>query len=246
MRVEAFVIHLARAEQRRPQVETLRRALPMPAHVIEAVDGREMTRDEIASVYRPRLHRPHYPFPLGAGEIGCFLSHRKAWREIVARRLDAGLIVEDDITVDGEAFGRVLELVKEVAGPADYIRFPHKAGGEAGRVVVQANDGSSMLEPRTPGFGTIMQLVGHDAASRLLEFTETVDRPVDTFLQMRWAHGLRVLSARPIVTSEISRDLGGTMAQGHRRGIVDTISREIRRPLYRGVVRLRNKMVGFS
>lgn len=241
MQVEGFVIHMARAEQRRPQVEALRNALPVPVDVVDAVDGREMTSAEIASVYRPRLHRPHYPFPLGAGEIGCFLSHRKAWREIVARRLDAGLIVEDDVTVDGDAFSRVFELAKGIAKPADYIRFPHKAGGEAGRVLVQTDDGSSIIEPRTPGFGTILQLVGHDAASRLLALTEAFDRPVDVFLQMRWLHGLRILSTRPLVTSEISRDLGGTLIQARRRGIVDTINREIRRPLYRGAIRLRNR-----
>lgn len=241
MQVEGFVIHLARAEGRRPQVQALRDVLPMPVDVVDAVDGREMSRDEIASVYRPRLYRPHYPFPLGAGEIGCFLSHRKAWREIVARKLDAGLIVEDDVTVDGEAFGRVFDLAKGIAGPADYIRFPHKTGGEAGRVVVQADGGRSVIEPRTPGFGTILQLVGHDAASRLLALTEAFDRPVDVFLQMRWLHGLRILSARPLVTSEISRDLGGTLIQARRRSLIDTINREIRRPLYRGAVRLRNR-----
>jgi hypothetical protein len=31
------------------------------------------------------LHRPRYPFALRAAEIGCFLSHRRAWREILDR-----------------------------------------------------------------------------------------------------------------------------------------------------------------
>lgn len=246
MRIEGFVIHLARAVQRRPQVETLRGALPMPVNVIDAVDGRAMTPAETAAVLRPRLYRPRYPFALGAGEIGCFLSHRKAWREIVARGLDAGLIVEDDVAVDAEAFGRLLELVRGVAGPADFVRFPQKLRGETGPVVGRSDDGCSIIEPATPAFGMVMQIVGRDAAARLLELTETFDRPVDAVLQMRWLHGLRVLSARPVVTAEISRELGGTLAQSSRRGLYDTISREIRRPLYRGAVRLRNRLLSPS
>jgi len=246
MRIEGFVIHLARAERRRPQVEALRGALPMPVHVIEAVDGRAMTPNEIASVYRPRLYRPRYPFALGAGEIGCFLSHRKAWREIVARDLDAGLIVEDDVAVDAERLRRLLDLVGQVAGPADFVRFPQKERGEAGPVVGRGESGSLLIEPVTPAFGTVMQIVGRDAAARLLDLTETFDRPVDVLLQMRWLHRIRILSARPLVTAEISRELGGTLVQARRHSLSATMKREIQRPLYRGTVRLLNRLTRLS
>jgi GR25 family glycosyltransferase involved in LPS biosynthesis len=246
MRIEGFVIHLARAERRRPQVEALRDALPMPVHVVEAVDGRAMTPDEIASVYRPRLYRPRYPFALGAGEIGCFLSHRKAWREIVARDLDAGLIVEDDVAVDAERLRRLLDLVGQVAGPADFVRFPQKERGEAGPVVGRGESGSLLIEPVTPAFGTVMQIVGRDAAARLLDLTETFDRPVDVLLQMRWLHRIRILSARPLVTAEISRELGGTLVQARRHSLSATMKREIQRPLYRGTVRLLNRLTRLS
>ena len=242
MRIEGFVIHLARAEQRRPQVETLRGSLPMPVHVIDAVDGRAMTPDQIAAVCQPALHWPRYPFALGAGEIGCFLSHRKAWREIVERDIVAGLIVEDDVAVDIGGFTRIMELVSAVAGPADFVRFPQKLRGETGAEVGSGQEGCSLIEPATPAFGMVMQLVGREAARKLLDATEVFDRPVDAVLQMRWLHGVRILSARPLVTTEISRDLGGTLAQSGRRGILETIGREIRRPLYRGAVRLRNRL----
>lgn len=241
MRVEGFVIHLARATQRRPQVEALCARLPMQAHVIDAVDGRAMSPAEIAAVCRPALYRPHYPFALGAGEVGCFLSHRKAWHEIVARGLDAGLVVEDDVSVDIDGLARIMDLVKARAGPGDFVRFPQKHGGEAGPVVGTGESDASLIEPVTPAFGMVMQLVGRDAARKLLAATEIFDRPVDAVLQMRWLHGVRILSARPLVAKEISRELGGTLVQAGRRGIIETIVREVRRPLYRGSVRLKNR-----
>ncbi|TAM98812.1 MAG: glycosyltransferase family 25 protein, partial [Rhizobiaceae bacterium] len=106
--VEAFIIHLARADQRRPQVEKLLTQLQMPAGIIHAVDGNTLSQEEIAAVYRRHLHRPHYPFALRPTEIGCFLSHRKAWQAILDRKLDAGLTVEDDVTVDGALYPGLL------------------------------------------------------------------------------------------------------------------------------------------
>ena len=38
--------------------------------------------------------------------IGCFLSHRKAWKKIVEQKLDAGLILEDDIRISPLTFNK--------------------------------------------------------------------------------------------------------------------------------------------
>lgn len=239
MRVEGFVIHLERAMQRRPQVDRLLSDLPMPASVVDAVDGAALSQVEIDSVYRRNLWRPRYPFELGKGEIGCFLSHRKAWREILDRGLDAGLIVEDDVAVEREALERTLGAIEATACPADFVRVPQKVRGESGPVVA-SGAGCPIIRPNTPAYGMIMQVVGREAAARLLEITECFDRPVDAVIQMRWLHGARVLSTRPVIVSEISGALGGTLAQSKRKTLLDTIGREVRRPIYRGMVRLRN------
>ena len=80
IRAEAFIIHLARAEARKPQVERLAATLPLPINVINAVDGLALGDREIEAAYRRHLYRPRYPFALRKAEIGCFLSHRKAWQ----------------------------------------------------------------------------------------------------------------------------------------------------------------------
>src|SRR5690606_24624421 len=97
MKIEGFIIHLARARSRRGQVDELLQHLPVPARILEAVDGQSLPAAELSAVYRRHLHEPPYPFGLRAGEIACFLSHRKAWKEIVKRDLDAALVLEDDV-----------------------------------------------------------------------------------------------------------------------------------------------------
>ena len=77
----------------------------------------------------------------------------------------------------------------------------------------------------------VAQIVTYDAARRLLERTERFDRPVDAYLQLRWKHGVRVLTLWPNGVREISSILGGSMIQEKSTG--DRIRREILRPLYR-------------
>ena len=62
MSLEAFVIHLARAAARRPQVDRLRAMLPMPVTVLDAVDGETLPDDLVAQVYQQQLRSPRYPF----------------------------------------------------------------------------------------------------------------------------------------------------------------------------------------
>ena len=92
--IETFVIHLARAEGRRAQVEKLLKGTPYPARVLGAVDGAQVS-DAVrnAAVSNDPLFAPAYPFPIGPGEFGCFQSHRKAWQMILDEGLDAALIL---------------------------------------------------------------------------------------------------------------------------------------------------------
>src|SRR5690606_20025823 len=144
MRIEGFVIHLKRAVGRRPQVDELLRRLPVPTHVLDAVDGQTLTDAEVASVYRRGLHQPHYPFALRRGEIACFLSHRQAWREIVDRNLDAGLVLEDDVGLDPVLFKKALQLAETLCdGSPAYILFNFRKPGENAAVITA--DGSARI-----------------------------------------------------------------------------------------------------
>jgi GR25 family glycosyltransferase involved in LPS biosynthesis len=238
-RARSFIIHLERAERRRPQVDTLLRLLPAPAEIVPAVDGLSLRDDEIEAVYRRRLHRPGYAFRLLETEIGCFLSHRKAWRSIVESGVDAGLVVEDDVAIEPR-FPEVFEFVAGVAGAGDYVRFPRWERGEDGETVHRSGD-MALIEPFLPALGMQAALIGREAARLLLAATETFDRPVDSTVQMQWLHGARVLSARPIVIREIDRELGGTVLQNKKMRFLEWVVHEVRRPLSRAAIARRNR-----
>lgn len=240
MPIQAFVLHLERAAGRRPQVDRLRASLPLPTAVLPAVDGLRMTPAESGAVARSGLHRPHYPFAMSRTEIACFLTHRRAWQAILDRGLDAGLVVEDDAAVVSPDFKAVLETAIDGLRPDELVRFPHRERHEPGPEV-RSRGKVRLVEPRLPALGMVMQLVGREAARRLLDASQAFDRPVDAFVQMQWLHGARILTARPIVIREIGGDLGGSVIHARRRGLLDRVVHEVQRPLIRLAVHRANE-----
>lgn len=234
MNIKAFIIHLARSTDRKPQVEKLIHELPVKTEVIDAVDSRALTDAEIGRVYKPKLHAPRYPFELSKNEIACFLSHRKAWQAIVDQQLDAGFVIEDDIELT-DVFNAAFHAVSNHFEPGSFVRFTFRDDREAGREVFRNNQ-VRVIIPNPIGLGMVAQLVSFDAAKKLLAITEQFDRPVDTAIQMRWITDLQPLAVIPGGVKEISAQLGGTTIQ-HKKSLSDKLKREIMRPIYRMRVR---------
>ncbi len=225
-----FIIHLARASARRAQVDHLREVLPFEADVIDAIDGRVQTA-EMGERYQRSIHRPGYPFELRPAEVATFLSHRACWKKIVEHNLSAAIILEDDVTLSQPQFGAALDTCLEHIQDGDLVRFPTKTR-ERARVTLSDRPRNALYEPKAIGLGMQCQVVTQGAAARLLAKTETFDRPVDTFLQMRWVHGVRVLTVVPSGVGEASADLGGSLI-GMHMSLREKVLREIHRPIYR-------------
>ncbi len=90
-------------------------------------------------------------------------------------------------------------------------------------------DNISIFEPTLVGLGTQAQIVTYDAASQLLEKTEHFDRPIDVYLQLRWEHGVRILTLWPNGVRDYSSSLGGSLI-GKERKNSDKLRRELLRP----------------
>ena len=236
---DCLIIHLERSLERKPQVRKLKQDLPYRTKVVEAVDGSKLDND-LSKSYKPRLLRPRYPFSLRSAEVGCFQSHRKCWQEILDRGLEAALIIEDDVDIiDGEFTAAIKLAMKEIK-MGDLIRLPMKPREKPRNINVK-RDNISIFEPTVIGLGTQAQIVTYDAARQLLEKTAHFDRPIDVYLQLKWKHGVRVLTLWPNGVRERSSSLGGSVI-GKERSNGDKIRRELLRPLYRAKVNIYSRI----
>jgi len=240
MRVGGYVIHLERAAGRRPQAYELVRLLPVPTRILAAIDGHTLDDATRRRFVRRQIHAPRYPFKLLDAEIGCFLSYRGAWQAILDDGCDAGLIVEDDVAAAAPQFAAVIAAAGAAIEPHEYVRFPLLERTDRGPVTRSLGP-ATFIEPRLPGLGMQMQLVGREAARRLLAATEVFDRPVDCVVQMQWLHGARVLAAYPVIIREVDFQLGGTVIQVKHGGFVHKAVHEFQRPILRLAVRAANE-----
>ena len=108
--MQSYVLHLARSTERDGLVRDLCAILPN-AQVLPAVEGSALTPDEWDAAYQPRMMEPYFPFASKAGELGCFLSHRKFWEALVASDEKMMWIAEDDVAISAESFAQMEALV---------------------------------------------------------------------------------------------------------------------------------------
>ncbi|MEO1998264.1 MAG: glycosyltransferase family 25 protein, partial [Planctomycetaceae bacterium] len=231
---QAFVICMERASERLAHARATLTQLPLPAEILPAIDGRAMPRDAIEAVYHRCLHRPIYPFELDTGNIGCFLSHRAVWQQIVERNLDAALVLEDDAHVDQTLLRRAVEFSATHCPPDAYLQFPVRALPADSTSIIYG-DGIRIVCPRVTPLRTSGQWVTRGAAEKLLAVTQFLDRPIDTTLQMRWITGVCMLAIEPSGIADRTAALGGSMigAGKDRRLTIQKLMRQVSRARYR-------------
>ncbi|MDA8747611.1 glycosyltransferase family 25 protein [Litoreibacter sp.] len=228
--MKTFVIHLERATARRAQVDHILKLTP-DAEILPACDGAALSGDARSDIYSRNRFKPNYPFALSVGEIGCFESHKSAWKCIVEQNLDWGLIIEDDVQVDSLNFNAALELAQLHVNDRGYTQFQVRNIKGACREVVRKG-GFALVRPDLVPLRTSAQLVSRAAAEKLLALSDKIDRPVDAFLQMRWLTGVDITCVIPSGVSDRTAETGGSTLS-KKRSIWDELKVSMPRLVYR-------------
>ena len=152
------------------------------------------------------------------------------------RGIPAAFIIEDDAGLDPDRFDYALDLASQYIQELGYIQFQTRAPKEP-KLLIDSAAGCALTVPQQSGLRTTAQLVSQEAAQHLLDKSQTIDRPVDTFLQSHWFTGLRPAMIYPSGVLEIADTLDGTTIQGGRKSLWEKIRREVLRTRYRGAVK---------
>jgi glycosyl transferase family 25 len=96
--IPVFLINLDRSPHRLRNMHRLLSELGVTYERVSAVDGVSLQQSDIArEIKRLDVHNP-----LSAGEVGCFLSHRRLLQRIVNNHIERALILEDDVGLDAD------------------------------------------------------------------------------------------------------------------------------------------------
>lgn len=125
--------------------------------------------------------------PLTKGERGCYSSHYNVWLNFIESSYSHLIVFEDDVMVD---WAYIYKLMKEISDneiPGILRLFTRSAprfrssGFYADRYLIQMRSFPS---------GAQGYILNKDAAARLLNFCQIMDRPIDDKIDSSWEHGV--------------------------------------------------------
>lgn len=234
--MKTFVIHLDRATGRKAAVAELLKVSPFEAEILPACDGAAMQTAERDALYPGPSHfEPRYPFALGAGEIGCFVSHIRAWQKIVDEDLPGALILEDDVEVDQSLFAPAVAFCQTHLETHGYIQLQVRRVPEDALVLAEGG-GFKLVRPKVAPLRTSAQLVSRKAAEILLEKNRIIDRPVDGMLQLNWEIGFPMVCVVPSGVRDLTQATGGSTIS-RKRTVWAALMAEINRAVYRARIK---------
>ncbi|MGS1093816.1 glycosyltransferase family 25 protein [Aquamicrobium terrae] len=176
--MKCYLINLDRSPERLERMAAVFAGVGIEFARIPAVDGKLLSAEE----QRHWLSDGDTPYELTAGEIGCFLSHRKCWEVIAGSSESHFVIFEDDIHI-GRNATEILSRVDWIPADADIVKietFLHPT--QMQRKPASVVCGRKITRLWRTHFGTGGYIISSSAASKLLSLSGKLSCPVDHFL----------------------------------------------------------------
>ncbi|KAK0421217.1 hypothetical protein QR680_015119 [Steinernema hermaphroditum] len=111
-----YLINLRRRPERLKKMSAILNLLGIEYTYWEATDGQRLDKDGYAKEIRilPGYEDPYHKRTLKKGEIGCFLSHYRIWKDVVEKGYKRVLVFEDDLRFLENGTQRLLETMEDI------------------------------------------------------------------------------------------------------------------------------------
>jgi glycosyl transferase family 25 len=188
--IPIFVINLARDVARMATIQLELERCGLSFERIDAFNGPALLprvqRWCQREFFSPRLHRP-----LTRGEVGCALSHVRALRTILARRLPYAIVFEDDVVFADGFVAFVRDELPHLLTRASVIKLEGIRDNRSSRrgVRLAKTSAGDLFVPLRPALGSAGYAVNATAARQLFTAFKRVDRPIDHMLGAYEQHG---------------------------------------------------------
>jgi glycosyl transferase family 25 len=158
---------------------------------LDAVDGTKLKAAPIG--YNARKVRKLLGFELTPKEIGCYLSHRKAWEACVEKNQPT-LIFEDDFVILPQ-LEDVLKTLLDDYQDWQIVRLQALCECEHYRI---ADFGKfQIVRNHADPLGATAYLVKPSSARTLIEHSAEIYEPLDHYIEHHQKHGLPMLAIKP-------------------------------------------------
>lgn len=200
-----YIISLPRETARRAACKAMMEKLQLPFAFFDAVDGANLSGEEMAAAYDPRKKFRSFKRCLSTPEIGCYLSHHSLWKRIGESKYSAAVVLEDDFEAE-EALPSLLDDLGRLDLTNLLVKL-HSEKPATGNLIEELSGGYRLIAPYSVPGHTLGYVVSREAATKLADKALTFSRPVDIDIKHWWDFDISILMVQPSLL-HIRRDGG--------------------------------------
>lgn len=165
--------------------------ISLPWAFLDAVDGSALMVPPVE--YKANKVKRLQGYVLTPNEIGCYLSHKKAWKCCVEKNVTT-LILEDDFVLSSN-FEKILNTLLNEVTEWSFVRLQGLYEVDFKKVLEQSE--LTLVKNQGDAVGATAYLLKPSVAVRLMKYSVDIYEPVDHFLEHYQKHGLEFLAIRP-------------------------------------------------
>lgn len=189
--VQGLVISLAGSDVRQQKVKSELDKTNLQWRFLDAVRGSELTNTP--KEYQPSKVKDLLGFELTPNELGCFLSHKKAWQECVDNNIPT-IIFEDDFCLLPH-FEKAIHFLVNESTNWDAVRL--QGLSNVPQEKIQGNEEFDLVRNIGDAVGATAYLLKPSAAQTLINASSDIYEPLDHFLEHHQKHHLEFLAISP-------------------------------------------------
>jgi glycosyl transferase family 25 len=192
--MNAYIINMPSAVERKRHLEKLFVPLKTKAIFIDAVVGSDITLPD--PKYNESLYRKAHGKRTNLSELGCYFSHLKALTAFLKDDNEHALILEDDIDFDSSLETVIFEVLKHNKR-FDLLRLSGLHDGNPIKII-KLTSGYKLCCNYTIQTGAGAYLVNKYAASRMLKALTPMWLPFDHAFDREWLWGVKSMCLDPM------------------------------------------------
>jgi glycosyl transferase family 25 len=189
--MHAIVISLTNALERRQIAQSEMTRSGLSWEFLDAIDGRLLQNSP--PEYNSKKVKALQGFELTPSEVGCFLSHRAAWRWCIELNQNV-LVLEDDFHFLPH-LQEVLSTLDAHPGDWDIVRL--QALVDTGKTEYKNFGTFRLIHTHGDPLGATAYIISPQSAKILLNRSSSIFEPLDHYLEHKARHGLEVLACHP-------------------------------------------------
>ncbi len=221
---KVYYINLDKSVERRAFMEQQFEDLGVPLERYPGILGKAMDAEKLKELKGHFNILTHFPY-LNPGEVGLTATYFKLWGQITNQEEEFAVILEDDALIQNDFFKKIDDILEEITSD-DFLDI----SGRKGYFKLQENKFTTLFS--IPPLQTTGQIVGKEAAAKLVSNFDTWYAPIDVLKQDVFKHRVPVYVTKEEYVVSNDKNLGGTTLQQKKMPKLKKIVRELVRPFW--------------